>query len=98
MIRQQKEREEQKQQFDEARAKLESRAPALRRFDASSSEALEMAFKSQTVGLVTREEFQEKRKNIAESLIEERKRFRESAEEKGRLQKDVERAKRARAE
>lgn len=93
--RQQKEREEQRRQFTEAQAKLEASAPALRRFDTSNAEAVELAFKTQTVGLVTREEFQERRQNIIEQLNEEKKRARDAAAEKARVQRD---AKKARAD
>jgi protein FAM50 len=102
ILRQQKEREEQRQQFAEARRKLEAGAPALRRFDAGSTEAVEHAFKTETVGLVTRDEFREKRDIIAGRLEGDTKRARDAVTGDGdggaRKQQEAARAKRARAE
>ncbi|CAD7698806.1 unnamed protein product, partial [Ostreobium quekettii] len=81
--RQQKQREEQKKKFEELRnqskAKLEN--AGLRRFGAGSSEVLDTAFKRETVGLVTREEFMQKRSTIEERIEEaENRRLREEHE------------------
>ena len=44
-------------------------------------QAVETAFKNETVGLVTREEFMEKRATISNRLLEEKKRHRAEEEE-----------------
>jgi len=99
ILRQQKEREEQRQQYEDARKKAEAAANAgLRQFGASTAEALEHAFKTETVGLVTREQFVEKRQTIAERLEVEAKRQRDAAEDAAWQAKDVQREKKAKAE
>ena len=50
-------------------------------FALSATQAIEHAFKNETVGLVTREQFVEKRTTIEERLKEEEKRQRHEAEE-----------------
>lgn len=45
------------------------------------AQAIEAAFKNETIGLVTREQFVEKRQTIEERLKEEEKRRRHEAEE-----------------
>jgi protein FAM50 len=98
VIRQQKERDEQRRQFEEAKAKLEAGGPGLRQFKSDTSEVLEHAFKTETVGLVTRDEFLEKRQTIAERLEAEVKRQRDAEEEATWQERERQRAKRAKAE
>lgn len=99
ILRQQKERDQHQQQIQDARKKAEAAANAgLRQFGAGTTEALEHAFKTETVGLVTREEFVEKRQTIAERLDAEAKRQRDAAEEAAWRDKEAQRAKRAKAE
>ncbi|KAG7669498.1 hypothetical protein Ndes2437B_g05676 [Nannochloris sp. 'desiccata'] len=98
IIRQQKERDEQRRQFEEAKQKLEAGGPGLRTFGTGTSEVLEHAFKTETVGLVTRDEFLEKRQTIAERLEAETRRQRDVEEEATWQERDRQRAKRAKAE
>jgi protein FAM50 len=98
IIRQQKERDEQRRQFEEAKQKLEAGGPGLREFGTGTSEVLEHAFKTETVGLVTRDEFLEKRQTIAERLQAEAKRQRDAQEEATWQERERQRAKRAKAE
>jgi protein FAM50 len=71
--RQQQERELEREKFKARQAALEAAAsaPALRDFGAAKNEAAEAAFKSETVGLVTRAEFVAKRDTMAERLEQE---------------------------
>jgi len=98
IIRQQKERDEQRRQFEEAKQKLEAGGPGLRTFGTGTSEVLEHAFKTETVGLVTRDEFLEKRQTIAERLEAETKRQRDAEVEATWQERERQRAKRAKAE
>ncbi|PSC73288.1 XAP5 CIRCADIAN TIMEKEEPER [Micractinium conductrix] len=95
--RQLKEREEAKKDYEEAKKKAAAGA-GLRQFGAASTEAIEHAFKNETVGLVTREQFVEKRTTIEERLKEEQKRARHEAEEEALREKDRQRAKKAKSE
>lgn len=63
-----KDREEKKRKFEDARLASQSGGAALRQFGAATSEAVENAFKNETVGLVTRAQFVEKRALISERL------------------------------
>ena len=99
ILHQQKEREEQRRQYEEAKKKAEATAtaPALRQFGTSSSvEQLEQAFKTETVGLVTRDEFVKKRETIKERMEAEVKRQREATEDALWHQRDQLKAKRSR--
>jgi protein FAM50 len=96
-----KQREEQRKKFEELQEKKKREAAGLRQFGASKAEAYEAAFKSETVGLVTRKEFLEKRATIQERLEEDEARERAAADaaaaaDKARRKKEKE-AKRAKA-
>ncbi|KAL4852670.1 Protein XAP5 CIRCADIAN TIMEKEEPER [Chlorella vulgaris] len=95
--RQLKERDEQHKQYEEAKKKAQQ-GHGLRQFGTASSEAIEHAFKNETVGLVTREQFVEKRLTIEERLKEEEKKRRHEAEEEALREKDRQRAKKAKTE
>lgn len=93
-----KQREQQRKQFEELQEKKRREAAGLRQFGASKSEAYEAAFKNETVGLVTRQEFLEKRNTIQERLAEDELRDRLEAEaaaaaEKERRRKEKEKKK-----
>ncbi|KAK2080377.1 hypothetical protein QBZ16_000230 [Prototheca wickerhamii] len=60
--------------------------------------AVETAFKNETVGLVTREEFMEKRATISNRLLEEKKRHRAEEEEAEMKERDEQKAQRAKKE
>eukprot|EP00887_Chlorella_sp_A99_P001552 scaffold8.g1552.t1 len=95
--RQEAEREEQRRQYEEAKRKAAVGA-GLREFGAGTSEAVENAFKAETIGLVTRQEFVEKRATIADRLEEERKKKRLQAEDEALREKERQRAKKAKSE
>jgi protein FAM50 len=69
--RQQKQREQQREAYEAQQAKIREQAAGLRQFGASTAEALENAFKNETVGLVTLEEFVQKRTTLQERLEQE---------------------------
>lgn len=83
-----KQREQQRKKFEELQEKKKREAAGLRQFGASKSEALEAAFKNETVGLVTRKEFLEKRATIQDRLAEDELRERVEAEAAARLEKE----------
>lgn len=96
-----KQREQQRKKFEELQEKKKNEAAGLRQFGASKAEAYEAAFKTETVGLVTRKEFLEKRATIQERFEEDELRERlqaeaAAAEEKERRRKEKEK-KRAKA-
>ncbi|GMH33809.1 hypothetical protein BSKO_01643 [Bryopsis sp. KO-2023] len=96
--RQQKQREEQRKKFEELKnqSKAKVEAAGLRRFGAGSSEqALETAFKNETIGLVTREEFIQKRTTLEERIEEAA--LRRKREEEDRALADKERRKKKKA-
>ncbi|EXB39258.1 Protein XAP5 CIRCADIAN TIMEKEEPER [Morus notabilis] len=70
-----KQREAERQKIQELKTKSASAKdqPGLLQFGSSTSEILETAFKKETVGLVTREEYVEKRVNIRNKIEEEEK-------------------------
>ncbi|XP_022947477.1 protein XAP5 CIRCADIAN TIMEKEEPER-like isoform X1 [Cucurbita moschata] len=70
-----KQREAERRKIQELKAKTASDKgqPGLLQFGSSTSEILETAFKKETVGLVTREEYVEKRVNIRNKFEEEEK-------------------------
>ena len=80
--RQQEARERERAEFEAAQARSQAavQAGGLRTFTGNaSSEALEQAFRAETVGLVTREQFAEKRASIQERM-QEQERERRAAE------------------
>ncbi|KAJ0009907.1 hypothetical protein Pint_34381 [Pistacia integerrima] len=70
-----KQREAERRKIQELKTKSASDKgqPGLLQFGSSTSEILETAFKKETVGLVTREEYVEKRVNIRNKIEEEEK-------------------------
>ncbi|GFY94606.1 XAP5 family protein [Actinidia rufa] len=70
-----KQREAERRKIQELKNKTTSTQgqPGLLQFGSSTSEILETAFKKETVGLVTREEYVEKRVNIRSKIEEEEK-------------------------
>lgn len=83
-----KQREQQRKKFEELQEKKKREAAGLRQFGASKSEQLEAAFKSETVGLVTRQEFLEKRATIQDRLAEDELRERIEAEAAAQAEKE----------
>ncbi|GAQ80858.1 hypothetical protein KFL_000640250 [Klebsormidium nitens] len=79
--RMEKKREEDKKKMEELKKKTAEGASGLLQFGQGTSEILESAFKQQTVGLVTRDEFVEKRATLQQKLDEEEKRKRELQEQ-----------------
>lgn len=95
-----KQRELQRKKFEELQEKKKREAAGLRQFGSSKAETYEAAFKTETVGLVTRKEFLEKRATIQERLEEDELRERLEAEaaaaaekERRRKEKEKKRAK-----
>jgi protein FAM50 len=95
-----KQREQQRKKFEELQEKKKREAAGLRQFGSSKAETYEAAFKTETVGLVTRKEFIEKRATIQERLEEDEARERQEAEaaaaaekERRRKEKEKKRAK-----
>lgn len=70
-----KQREAERRKIQELKNKSASSGgqPGLLQFGSSTSEILETAFKKETVGLVTREQYVEKRVNIKNKIEEEEK-------------------------
>ncbi|KAJ6707982.1 XAP-5 PROTEIN-RELATED [Salix viminalis] len=81
----QKQREAERLKIQELKSKSASSTdqPGLLQFGSSTSEILETAFKKETVGLVTREQYVEKRVNIQTKFEEEEKEKLEKATERG---------------
>ncbi|GFR50448.1 hypothetical protein Agub_g12669 [Astrephomene gubernaculifera] len=81
--RMEKQREEQRKKFEAMQKQTKDQADAagLRQFGASTEEALEHAFKNETVGLVTKAEFIQKRTTLQERLEEEHRRKAEADED-----------------
>ena len=89
---QEKQRQRAKQDIEAQRREInEKGASGLREFGAGSSDALEQAFKTQTVGLVSRDEFLEKRQYVSDVLDEDSKKRR--AEEEAAEAENIEKAK-----
>lgn len=95
-----KQREQQRKKFEKLQEAKKNEAAGLRQFGSSKAEAYEAAFKTETVGLVTRKEFIEKRATIQERLEEDELRERLEAEaaaaaekERRRKEKEKKRAK-----
>lgn len=98
--RQEKQREEQRKKFEEQQQQQREKVlnAGIKQFGASKSEALDAAFKIETVGLVTREEFMQKRNTIQQRLEQEEAREKQAAEaaavaEKERRKKEKAKAK-----
>ncbi|GJN34475.1 hypothetical protein PR202_gb23138 [Eleusine coracana subsp. coracana] len=68
-----KQREAERRKIEELKNKSSDGQPGLLQFGSSTSEILETAFKKETVGLVTREQYVEKRVNIRTKIEEEEK-------------------------
>lgn len=68
-----KQREAERRKIEELKNKNADGQPGLLQFGSSTSEILETAFKKETVGLVTREQYVEKRVNIRTKIEEEEK-------------------------
>nr|CAB3457710.1 unnamed protein product [Digitaria exilis] len=68
-----KQREAERRKIEELKNKSADGQPGLLQFGSSTSEILETAFKKETVGLVTREQYVEKRVNIRTKIEEEEK-------------------------
>ena len=89
--RQEKEREESRQKYEEAKKRREAEdgtaANAFKQFGAGTSETLEQAFRNETVGLVSRADFASKRADLQERYEEEERVKKRAREEKagGRL-------------
>lgn len=68
-----KKRTEERKKFQEAQKMRQDRidSAGLRKFDAATTEAIEHAFKNETVGLVTKKEFMQKRATLQDRLEEE---------------------------
>lgn len=94
IVRQEKEREEAKKKFEDAKSVT---TQGLREFGTGTSELHEHAFKAETVGLVTREEFVQKRDTIAERMQDAAKARRAEAEEAAWQEKERIRAKKDKA-
>ncbi|KAG6554281.1 hypothetical protein Mapa_004197 [Marchantia paleacea] len=69
----QKQRDEERQKILDLKKKFSEGQPGLLQFGQGTSELLESAFKKETVGLVTREQFVEKRVNLRSKIEEEEK-------------------------
>ncbi|CAI0438380.1 unnamed protein product [Linum tenue] len=68
-----KQREAERKKIEEMKTKSDKGGPGLLQFGSSTSEILETAFKKETVGLVTREQYVEKRVTIQNKIEEEEK-------------------------
>ncbi|KAG2434673.1 hypothetical protein HXX76_007566 [Chlamydomonas incerta] len=81
--RMEKQREEQKKKYEQMHKQTKDQADAagLKQFGASTEEALEHAFKNETVGLVTKAEFIQKRTTLQERMEEEQRRKVEADED-----------------
>jgi protein FAM50 len=97
--RQEKEREEQRKKFEEQQKQQRDKVAnaGLKQFGSSKAEAYEAAFKSETVGLVTREEFMAKRNTIAQRLQEEEAREKAAAEAAAAADKERRKREKAKA-
>jgi hypothetical protein len=97
--RQEKQREEQRKKFEEQQQQQRDKVASagLKQFGSSKSEAYEAAFKTETVGLVTREEFMQKRNTIQQRLEEEEAREKEAAEAAAAADKERRKREKAKA-
>ncbi|QDZ17841.1 XAP5 circadian clock regulator [Chloropicon primus] len=83
--RQEKEREEERRKYEEARTRVEEgsvKANAFKEFGKATSETLEQAFRNETVGLVSRADFASKRADLQERYEEEERERKRAREEK----------------
>jgi protein FAM50 len=97
--RQEKQREEQRKKFEEQQQQGRDKVAnaGLKQFGSSKSEAYEAAFKTETVGLVTREEFMSKRNTIQQRLEEEEAREKEAAKVAAAAEKERRKREKAKA-
>lgn len=89
-----KQREDERVQMEEAKKKSSQGLMGLLQFGQGTSEVMESAFKKQTIGLVTREEFVEKRATLQSTLEEEERlklQLMREEEEKQKLEKRLKR-------
>lgn len=91
--RQEKQREEERKNFEELQKQKRDgvQTAGLRQFGVSKTEVLESTFKNETIGLVTREEFIQKRTTLQERVEEEFARKKREAEEAERSEKELRR-------
>ncbi|WOL19127.1 protein XAP5 CIRCADIAN TIMEKEEPER isoform X1 [Canna indica] len=68
-----KQREAERRKLEEKKKNAAAGGPGLLQFGSGTSEILETAFKKETIGLVTREQYVEKRVNIRNKIEEEEK-------------------------
>ncbi|KAK9833477.1 hypothetical protein WJX81_008314 [Elliptochloris bilobata] len=96
--RQEKQREEEKKKFEEKRKRSDANVDAagLKTFGAGKLEVIEAAFKNETVGLVTREEFLNKRNTLQARQDEEVARQKRAAEAALQQEKEERQRKKAR--
>jgi len=91
---QERQRAKQREELQKVKQDIEKKgARGIRRFDAGTSEGAEHAFKTQTIGLVSKDEFVEKRQTLAEELegsVERKRRAREQSLENERLKQQIE--------
>jgi protein FAM50 len=97
--RQEKQREEQRKKYEDQQAQQREKVlnAGLKQFGSSKSEAYEAAFKTETVGLVTREEFMNKRNTIQQRLAEEEAREKEATEAAAAAEKERRKREKAKA-
>ncbi|GJP57014.1 hypothetical protein CLOM_g16055 [Closterium sp. NIES-68] len=91
-----KQREEEQAKMEELRKKSSQGLQGLLQFGTATSETLETAFKKQTVGLVTREQFVEKRATLR-SKMEEEEREAKQRQAEDEEEKQMEKRRRRRA-
>eukprot|EP00198_Chlamydomonas_reinhardtii_P003194 XP_001692530.1 predicted protein [Chlamydomonas reinhardtii] len=97
--RMEKQREEQKKKYEQMHKQTKDQADAagLRQFGASTEEALEHAFKNETVGLVTKAEFIQKRTTLQERMEEEQRRKVEADEDAANKEREKRKREKVRA-
>lgn len=97
IARQEKQREEERKKFEDRKKQSDANvnAAGLRQFGAGSTEVLENAFKIETVGLVTREEFVEKRATLQDRIEEEKLRHKRESEAAAKSERDAKKARKA---
>ncbi|TVU10164.1 hypothetical protein EJB05_43675 [Eragrostis curvula] len=94
-----KQREAERRKIEELKNKSADGQPGLLQFGSSTSEILETAFKKETVGLVTREQYVEKRVNIQAKIEEEeREKLQKLQQEEEELQMQKRKKRRVRGD
>eukprot|EP00890_Picochlorum_soloecismus_P001166 jgi/Picsp_1/204/NSC_00203-R1_protein len=79
---QERQRAKQREELQKVKQDIEKKgARGIRKFDAGTSESVEHAFKTQTIGLVSKDEFVEKRQTLAEELEGSAERKRKAKEQ-----------------